>query len=175
MTTFYLLRHGAPQYDMAEARRLIGGYRDLVPLTTQGVEQVEALTAGLRPLKAQLIVSSPMCRSLQTAAILSRRLDLPLEVAFDLHEWLPDLTGRYDKSQVMLAAYEELMRLGGEWPEGETRNWEPFSAVRRRVTAVLEQYAHLERVIVACHAAVIQALTGEVLEVATFRMYKLNE
>lgn len=38
---------------------------------------------------------------------------------------------------VIVLAYEEMIRLGGEWPPGETRNWEPFSAVRKRVTAVL--------------------------------------
>jgi broad specificity phosphatase PhoE len=114
-----------------------------------------------------------MTRSLQTAAILSRRLDLPLEVSFDLHEWLPDMTFNYDTAAVIVLAYEEMIRLGGEWPPGETRNWEPFSAVRKRVTAVLQQYTHLETVLVACHAAVIQALTGEVIEMAAYTKYQL--
>jgi broad specificity phosphatase PhoE len=172
MTTFYLIRHGAPQYDMGEERRLIGGFRDLVPLTEQGIAQVEDRVEELRPFNASLIVSSPMTRSLQTAAILSRRLDLPLEVSFDLHEWLPDMTFNYDTAAVIVLAYEEMIRLGGEWPPGETRNWEPFSAVRKRVTAVLQQYTHLETVLVACHAAVIQALTGEVIEMAAYTKYE---
>jgi len=101
--------------------------------------------------------------TLQTAAIISRRLDLPLAAEFDLHEWLPDLTQTYDSSEVAAAAAEEMARCGGEWPEGESRGWEPLSSVRRRVLAVLRRYARNDGVIVVCHGTVIEALTGRSL------------
>jgi broad specificity phosphatase PhoE len=173
MTTFYLMRHGAPQYDMGEERRLIGGFRDLVPLTDIGIAQVEARVEQLRPLNADLILSSPMTRSLQTAAILSRALDLPIDVQFDLHEWMPDTTFNYDTAAQIFTAYDEMMKHTGEWPPGQTRNWEPLSAVRERVTAVLQQYTQHDTIIVTCHAAVILALTGDILDMAEFIKYQL--
>jgi broad specificity phosphatase PhoE len=53
---------------------------------------VEAALQQIRPLDIRLILTSPMTRALQTAALLSRALDLPLAVEFDLHEWVPDRT-----------------------------------------------------------------------------------
>jgi broad specificity phosphatase PhoE len=174
MTTFYLMRHGAPQYDMGEERGLIGAFRDMVPLTEEGIVQVEARADDFRPLKIDLILSSPMTRSLQTAALLSRELDLPLSVDFDLHEWLPDKTFAYDKGAQIIFAFEEMLAHGGEWPDGETRNWEPLSAVRARVTAVLQQYTHLNTVLVTCHGAVIQSLVGEMVNMAEYRVFQLE-
>lgn len=173
MTTFYLIRHGDPQYEMGEERRLIGGFRELVPLTEKGIAQVQARVEDFRPLNADLILSSPITRALQTAAILARPLDLHTDVQFDLHEWMPDMTFNYDSASVIFAAYDDMVKNDGEWPPGETRNWEPLSAVRQRVTAVLNQYTHHDTIIVTCHAAVIMALTGEVLDMAEFTTYNL--
>jgi broad specificity phosphatase PhoE len=159
---------------MGEERRLIGAFRDLVPLTELGISQVEARVEEFRPLKAELILSSPMTRSLQTAAILSRALDLPIDVQFDLHEWLPDQTFNYDTDAQIFAAYDEMISHSGEWPPGETRNWESLSMVKERVTAVLQQYTQYKTVIVACHGAVIQSLTGDILGMAEYRVIELD-
>jgi broad specificity phosphatase PhoE len=173
LTTFYLLRHGRADFGFADERRLIGGYREYVPLTPLGREQVETVAESLRGVGAELILTSPITRALQSAAMLSRALDLPLSVEFDLHEWIPDLTWRYDQEAVADAAYREMMDLNGEWPAGETRNWELLSTVRKRVTAVLQRYTHLERVIVVAHNVVIYSLTGQDLRTGTFTEYAL--
>ena len=173
MTTFYLLRHGRADFAFADQRRLISGYRELVPLTPLGREQMETVTASLRGAGAELILTSPITRALQSAAMLSRALDLPFCVEFDLHEWIPDLTWRYDQEAVADAAYREMMDLGGEWPAGETRNWELLSTVRQRVTAVLQRYTQLQRAIVVAHNVVIYSLTGQDLRTGTFTQYTL--
>jgi broad specificity phosphatase PhoE len=159
MTVFYLLRHGEADYDLAERLRLKGHSRDLVPLTERGVAQIEETTVRLRDLGIQLIISSPMTRALHSAAIVIRLLDVPLRVEFDLREWAPDLTFSYDSVSVVEAASAEYSRDGGEWPAGQSRAWEPRSMVRERVTRVLDQYTHFERVLVVCHSGVISALT----------------
>jgi uncharacterized phosphatase len=161
MAIFYLLRHGEADYALAERLRLKGHSRDLVSLTERGVAQIEETTVELRHLGIQLIVSSPMTRALQSAAIVSRLLDLPLRVEFDLREWAPDLTYSYDSVSVVEAASAEFSRHGGEWPAGQSRAWEPRAMVRERVAKVLDQYAHVERVLVVCHSGVIGALTGQ--------------
>ncbi len=173
MGAFILVRHGSASYDLAEARRLRGGMRDWVPLSPRGVEEAEAAAARLKGTSARLILSSPMTRALQTAAILSRRLDLPLAVEFDLHEWLPDLTQTYDSSKVVADAAEEMARCGGEWPEGASRSWEPLSQVRRRVLDVLRRNAQPDGVIVVCHGTVIAALTGRSLGCGEQTLYAL--
>lgn len=173
MTTFTLIKHGTALYELAEERRLKGGMRDWVPLSTQGVVEIEQTAERLRGTPATLILSSPMTRALHTAAILSRTLDLPLAVEFDLHEWLPDLTQSYDTAQVALAAGRELEAHAGEWPPGETRPWEPLSRVRHRVQGVLQRYTHLEHVMVVCRGTVIFALTGAALPGGGSTTYRL--
>jgi broad specificity phosphatase PhoE len=174
MTQFYLIRHGEAYYELATKRSLIGGAREFVPLTQRGEQQVEELAQVLKKEQPQLILVSPMTRALQTAALLNRVINVPLKVAFDLHEWWPDLTFRYASSEESLDAFFEMMAAGGEWPQGETRNWEPMSSVRRRVKGVLAQYTHLERVFVVCHGVVIRSLLGEAIDVAEYRLYHLE-
>lgn len=128
----------------------------------------------LRDTRARLILASPMTRSLQTAAILSRAPDLPLAVEFDLYEWLPDLTQTYDSSAVATAAAAEMSQCGGDWPEGQRLGWEPLSQVRRRVLAVLSRYDEDDgHVIVVCHGTVIPALTGRPLGCGEHIPYRL--
>ena len=43
---------------------------------------------------AELIVSSPYTRALQTAAIISRETGLKICIEVDLHEWEPDKTNQ---------------------------------------------------------------------------------
>lgn len=159
MARFILIRHGEADYSLAETRRLRGMGRDLVPLTAAGVAEIERAAEGLPPLS--LLLSSPMTRALQTAAIIAVARTVPVVVEFDLHEWLPDLTCMYDSVNAVAAAHEEFMRLGGEWPEGETCSWEPRSSVAARVRAVLGKYDHETKSVgVVCHGGVIEAVTA---------------
>lgn len=161
MAVFTLIRHGETDYQIAEDRRLRGAVRDWVPLTERGTTQVELAAEGLRGRSVDLILSSPMTRAVQTAAILSRRLDVDLRIEFDLHEWLPDLAFQYEDSVEAIERGREAAALGGEWPAGESRPWEPYSSLTRRVEAVLRRYAGVGHVLVACHGTVIATLTGK--------------
>lgn len=101
-----------------------------------------------------------MTRALQTAAIVSSVLGLPLSVHFDLREWLVDDTYRWDATTAE-AAFREFTALRGEWPAGERRAWEPISSVRARASAVIDQVTSTEATVaVVCHGVVIQSLTG---------------
>lgn len=91
MTQFYLIRHGEPQWDINEQYKLKGHGRDLVPLTNEGINQVYLTAKDVRLKEADIIVSSPYPRALQTDAILSKELGLEILVEFDLREWQPDL------------------------------------------------------------------------------------
>jgi len=175
MTQFYLIRHGEADYPLADIYHLIGGAREWVPLTALGEAQVAQMAQQLRDAAPQLIVTSPITRALQTAAILSRALNLPLDVEFDLHEWIPDLAFRWASGEEAMANFYEMMALGGEWPEGETRVWEELTTVHDRAQAALHRYTCYQKVFVVCHGAVIRSLTGEAIDVADYRLYELPE
>jgi broad specificity phosphatase PhoE len=174
MTTFYLIRHGEANYELAEERNLVGSTREFVPLTNRGVGQVERLSYQLREHQAELILSSPLTRAMQTAAILSRELDLPMKVEFDLREWIPDFTNTYEGSDAVLMAYTELLEAGGEWPEDVKKKWEPLSSVRQRVTDTLIRYTNCNRVFVVCHGAVITSLVGHPVDLAHYFTFDLD-
>ena len=97
-----------------------------------------------------------MTRALQSADIIGRILKLDLRVEFDLHEWV---CGWRDSLELVGDTVVEMLALDGEWPPGETRDWEPLSCVRERVSGVLDRYRNFERAIVVCHETVIFSLT----------------
>jgi broad specificity phosphatase PhoE len=158
---FLFIRHGSWDVHDVHPGRFRGHGIDLLPLSRAGIADAEDLA---RRLSGQggvdIIVSSPMTRALQTAMILSWRLTCLVEVELDLHEWVPDLTQRWSGGEVPTRAYEELVALGGEWPPGEHRGWEPWSSVRQRVSGVLQRYSTSGTVAVVCHSVVIEAVTG---------------
>ena len=64
-TTFYLVRHGQPDWQWAEERRFYGPASTYIPLTAEGVEQIEAAARDPRLREASLILASPYTRTMQ--------------------------------------------------------------------------------------------------------------
>ncbi|NGZ75659.1 histidine phosphatase family protein [Saccharibacillus alkalitolerans] len=160
MTIFYLIRHGEPDWHTYKPLNLKGNGRDLVPLTEKGARQA-AETAGDPRLKgAELILSSPYTRAMQTAAVLSRKLDLELKVEYDLREWQPDLTFEYDSEERMRELRDEYNRCGGVYPDGESRLWESREQLLKRLRGVLERYSGYSKVIAAGHGTLFGTLIG---------------
>lgn len=146
--------------------------RDLVPLTPEGIQQVEWL-AECFPYAVDLLLSSPMTRALQTAATLGARWAIAPRVEFDLHEWTPDTTFSYDSSRKAHEAYIAFRRNRGKWPQGRTCAWEQSKSVAERLQRVLGRYAELPGTIaVVCHGVVIEVLTGRTIEPAQWTEYR---
>ncbi len=162
MTTFHLIRHGEPDWDLAAGGDLkgaeVGWAAHIVPLTPNGIRQIEIASEPLEAEDYQLVISSPMTRAFQSASVISRILHLDLHVEFDLHEWVCAWRPSLELVEKTVA---EMLSCGGEWPPDETRDWEPLSSVRSRVSRVLDRYENFERVIVVCHETVIFSLTGK--------------
>jgi broad specificity phosphatase PhoE len=172
---FYLMRHAHTNWPLVNERHLVGAANDLAPLTDLGVKQAAAALELIRPLGNRLILTSPMTRALQTAALLSRALDLALEVEFDLHEWVPDLTYRWTTPDEIVTLVDDMRRWGGEWPSKEPRPvWEPMSAVRQRSLGVLARYAGATHpIVVVTHGGVVESLTGRTVGLAEILTYEL--
>jgi len=89
------MRHGEPQRLAFDELGLVGFGRDLVPLTPRGIELASA--AAQSPLLdgAELLVSSPLTRALQTAAIVAGRTGLLVEAELGLVERSQSLASIY--------------------------------------------------------------------------------
>ncbi len=79
---FYCVRHGESVYN-AEGR--IQGHLD-VPLSDLGRRQGEAIAAALAAQRVDAIYASPLRRALETAEIVSHRLNLPIRTDDRLKE-----------------------------------------------------------------------------------------
>ncbi len=153
-----LIRHGQPDYSEITERGFIGHGRDLAPLTENGIYQAEQVSLDPRLSDADFIVSSPYTRALQTAAVISKNLNLPIRVEVGLHEWLPDLTFQYSHPMQVGMAAEEYEKHGGVWSEDCKLSWESVTDIQNRAIQALEQYRNYEKIIVVTHGMVMRQL-----------------
>nr|WP_305120954.1 histidine phosphatase family protein [Saccharibacillus sp. JS10] len=160
MTIFYLIRHGEPDWEPYKPLRLKGNGRDLVPLTARGQDQIVQTSTHPKLKQAELIISSPYTRAMQTAAILSRRLDLDIQVEYDLREWQPDLSFEYDSEERLLELRDDFDRYKGIRPVGEKKLWESREMLVRRLKQTLDRYRMYSHVIVAGHGTLFGSLVG---------------
>lgn len=158
-----LIRHGKPDYAPVDERGFIGHGRALAPLTPEGVEQAECAADSPELKGVQLLVASPYTRALQTAAIISRKTDIPLTVEVDLREWQPDMTYQCRTSEESFALHQDFWACKGEYPEGESRKWETINQIIARIDPVYRRYydAGYEKIAVVAHGGVIRRLTGK--------------
>ena len=157
----FLIRHGDTDWDLVESRGISGWATSFAPLSPLGRLQIDTIASDYRLQEASAILCSSYARALESAARLSRVLNKPLYVEYDLHEWLPqkDPLAPID-SQLLDRAGKDL-RLEMQASQLEQQvPWERLSEVRERVLGVLRRYGHVESVIVMTHAVVISALVG---------------
>ncbi len=147
---FWFLRHGETDWN---ARGLAQGNVE-VPLNAVGLAQAEAAAGLLRGRGIRSIVCSPLGRARDTAAIVQRALERPVEIEDALRE-------------VRFGAREGQPMAGewfGEWisgaitPEGA----ETFAELRVRVVGAANRALAREApVLVVAHGAVFRALRAE--------------
>ena len=147
----YLVRHGEADYSHMSENGFVGFGRDFAPLSEKGIVQAEAAAMDERLAKAEIIVSSPYTRALQTAAIISRRTGIRLVVDTDLHEWMPDRTNRYTSSEEAIALTKEFFDNKGVYPEGQPR-WETLEEMRVRMRRAADRYSCYGKVIFTGHS-----------------------
>ena len=155
---FYLIRHGSADYTEKDAKIYQGFGNHLAPLSAKGMQEIEMTAADPRLAQARLILSPPYTRALQSTAILSRCLQIPLQVETDLHEWLADQTYVYLPDEQAARHYDEFQACNGLYPPGEEKAWESLPAMRQRMIRVLRRYCGLGDILVVCHGLVIQSL-----------------
>ncbi|MGI6695303.1 MAG: histidine phosphatase family protein [Christensenellales bacterium] len=158
---FYFIRHGKTNYSERNTKIYQGFGVNLSKLSELGVSQVKEAAKDERLKGADIILSSPYTRALQTAAILSKELGIDIVIETDLHEWLANKNYIYENDETAENAYLEYKKRCGKYPEDEEKLWEDAESIKKRVLKVLNQYRDYKRIIVACHGMMIQATTGK--------------
>lgn len=158
MAVFYLIRHGKTDYAERNQKIYQGYGVNLSPLSAEGIREIEIAAQDQRLCGAGMILSSPYTRAVQTAAILSRVLQIGLVVETDLHEWIADKNYIYVDDEKAEKNYREFTELKGEYPAGCDMEWEDMASMRKRILPVFEKYKHYQKIIVACHGVFIQSL-----------------
>jgi len=133
----YFVRHGE-----SEANRLhVFSNRDLPHgLTARGRQQIEALADRLAPVAFADFYSSPVPRARESAAILSRRLNLPHRITPALAEWdVGTLEGT--SADAGWAEYDALCSAWYERHEFSARigGGESFDDIRARFVPFIDQ------------------------------------
>ncbi|MGI6607376.1 MAG: histidine phosphatase family protein [Erysipelotrichaceae bacterium] len=157
---FYFIRHGKTDYSQRNTKIYQGFGVNLARLSELGVSQVKKAARDKRLKTADIIISSPYTRALQTAAILSKKLSIDIIIETDLHEWLANKNYIYESDEVAEKAYLEYENEQGKYPDDEERLWESADCIKKRVLKVLNKYRNYKRVIVVGHGMMIKAVTG---------------
>jgi broad specificity phosphatase PhoE len=152
-----VIRHGEKNNDPCQERGFIGQGLEFNPLTENGVKQAESAALDDLLKDAQIIVSSPYTRCMQTAAIISRIRDIPLAVEIDLHEWIPDLTFQ-NKWEDIKEQGQDFSLHKGRYPDGETRLWESIEMMEKRLLGMLNKYTGYEKIIIVTHGMLMHQI-----------------
>jgi len=154
--TFYLVRHGESEYNAA--RRFAG--RTDTPLTDLGRQQAVAVAEALAHVRFDRIVSSPLSRCRDTALVIARRHQLPVDLEPDLVEIdVGEKTGMPFDEVKGLPEWEDNGFVA--WPRGETLE-QVLSRAHRVITRIAAESAG-QRVLIVGHGGVTRILMSHFL------------
>ena len=156
MQTIVFLRHSEPDYSFVRERKYIGHGLDLAQLTENGIRIAENVSHDNRLKNAEIIVSSPYTRALQTAAIISKNMQLDIKIELDLHEWMPDLSFQYSSKEESIKASELCTKHKGVCPNDSEIKFENLINVFNRAKNALLRYRKYSKIIVVTHGVVMR-------------------
>ena len=78
MTTFYFVRHGHMDTSMAGKKFYKDFSYNMMTLSEKGIGQIKETAKDVRLANAELIIASPFGRTLHSAAILSKELNIDM-------------------------------------------------------------------------------------------------
>jgi probable phosphoglycerate mutase len=127
MKTIMFVRHGESESNVA---KIDTNEIDKYPLTSRGRSQVERLAQELGLIRPNALYSSPVLRAVETAGIISRSLNIPVQVDRALVE------RQYGRVNGMtVASFEEEVDL---YSSGDRYGIEPISSITKRVTEFMQ-------------------------------------
>ena len=154
----YFIRHSKPDYSEFKDTDPIF-FADYAGLSKEGINIVENFDTNLIN-DAEIIIASPYTRTMQTAAILSKKTRINIITDYNLHEWLPDKTF---KSQTK--DFQKYNKRYYSNPENKEDVFETESEVRKRITDCVDKYKNkYDKIIIVAHQRLIQTYTNKKLD-----------
>lgn len=153
----YLIRHGKADYSYGDSHGFIGHGHDLAKLDERYIKDVIKTSKDIRLKEAELIISSPYTRALQTAAIISKETGLDIKVETDLREWEPDTTYQYKKDEFK-SFYKDYITNNGIKPNDRLVLWESKDHLKNRVMRAIEKYKDYKCIIIVFHKIAIKSI-----------------
>lgn len=171
----YMIRHGVPDYSYVDEHNFIGHGNDLAPLDEIFINDVIFTSKDDRLKEAEIIVSSPYTRALQTAAIISKENNLNIIVDPDLREWEPDLTYQYKGADIR-EIFKDYYSCDGIKPIDRKVNWESKEELKNRIEKVINKYKDTNQCIIfVFHQTAMQSVLGNIkIEPAEIVEYEIN-
>jgi broad specificity phosphatase PhoE len=161
MLKIVFMRHSEHDYSFVTERKYIGHGLDLAQLTENGIQIAENVSFDNRLNGAEIIVSSPHTRALQTAAILSKNMQLNIKVELDLHEWMPDLSFKFSSKEEASKADRLCLEYKGVCPDNSEIRFENLENVFNRAKKALLRYGEYKKIIVVTHLIVMRRFIYE--------------
>jgi isoleucyl-tRNA synthetase len=169
---YIFLRHGEA---LSNRKNLISSYPEKFfnPLTQKGIKEVNNAARKLKKLKIDLIVASPILRTLETARIVSEKLNVPIITDFRLREIdFGTLNGKRvkDYHNVTGTTYEKYFKA----PDGG----ENLENVKKRMISVildLEKKYEGKNILIVSHELPLRVLFGEMLALSKREVAKRDD
>lgn len=173
MSLIIFLRHAQAQNNVD---RVLAGRRKGIPLTPSGIKQAEKIGNFLKPLKISAIYSSPIDRAMDTAKIVSERLNLD----YNMDERLTEI----EMGSFSGMPYEEMFSKYGniflKFYEGnpiiEKNGVETFASVKKRVLDMVKYCSNKydgQTILLVTHMDPIKAMISTVLQLKPQSLYEL--
>ncbi|EGQ7975599.1 histidine phosphatase family protein [Vibrio parahaemolyticus] len=154
------VRHGEPDYSLADKRKMSQLEKDYAPLHREHIHQLHSVAKEIQAEGAEVIISSPYTRTLQTAEIINRNLCLDIFVEHDLREWRADLKGGYVELQERDRRWHEYRDSLRNNSELNNVPYESWVELKDRAVNVLSRYTNYSKIIVVSHFNVFESLAG---------------
>ncbi len=167
------LRHAQAENN---AKRILAGRTEGVPLTKAGIEQAESIAKYLKPLDISAIYSSPIERASHTAEIVAKNNSLDYE--------LDDRITEIDMGKFTLVNYDDLLAKHGNIflkfyendPVIAEHKVETFPEVKERildmVTHIVKKHKN-ENVILVTHMDPIKSMLSIVMDLKPKTLFEL--
>ena len=167
------LRHAQAENN---AKRILAGRTEGVPLTKAGIEQAESIAKYLKPLDISTIYSSPIERASHTAEIVAKNSSL----GYELDDRLTEIDmGRFTRMNYddMFAKYGNIfLKFYENDPVIAEHKVETFPEVQSRVldmvNHVVEKHKN-ENVILVTHMDPIKSMLSTVMDLKPKTLFEL--
>ena len=154
------IRHGQPDYRLADQRQMSQLEKDYAPLAREHIPFIAQQAKDPIFDGAQVMISSPYTRALQTAELLNRQLQLDLWVEHDVREWCADLAGGYIDLQERDRRWHQYRAHLQAGTQPSNVDYEDAASLKARTLAVLSRYRDADKLVLVAHFNVLESLIG---------------